>query len=67
MHGGQESTLLSMMIPLLHHGAVIVGIPYTEDILNSTTTGGSPYGATHYSGLNSSTRLSSDEIYLCKL
>ena len=50
MHGGQESTLLSMMLPLLHHGMVIVGLPYTEPELNSTRSGGSPYGATHVSG-----------------
>ncbi len=50
MHGGQEATLLSMMLPLLHHGMVIVGIPYTEPELNSTRSGGTPYGATHVSG-----------------
>jgi NAD(P)H dehydrogenase (quinone) len=49
-HGGQESTLLSMMIPLLHHGMLILGIPFTEDAINTTTTGGSPYGATHVAG-----------------
>lgn len=47
LHGGQESSLLSMMIPLLHHGMVIAGVPYTVTELNSTTTGGSPYGPTH--------------------
>ena len=46
-HGGQESTLLSMMLPLLHHGMLIVGVPYTETTLFETRTGGSPYGATH--------------------
>jgi len=50
MHGGQESTLLSMMLPLLHHGMVIVGLPYTERALNATTKGGTPYGASHVSG-----------------
>lgn len=50
MHGGQEATLLSMMLPLLHHGMVIVGVPYTEPELNSTRSGGTPYGATHVSG-----------------
>ena len=50
MHGGQEATLLAMMLPLLHHGMVIVGIPYTEPDLNSTRSGGTPYGATHVSG-----------------
>jgi NAD(P)H dehydrogenase (quinone) len=50
MHGGQETTLLSMMLPLLHHGMLIVGIPYTEPDLNATRSGGTPYGATHVSG-----------------
>lgn len=47
MHGGQETTLLSMMLPLLHHGMILVGLPYTERALNSTRSGGSPYGASH--------------------
>lgn len=47
MHGGQESTLLSMMLPLLHHGMLLMGIPYSEDALRETVTGGSPYGASH--------------------
>ena len=50
MHGGQETTLVSMMLPLLHHGMVIVGLPYTEAALNQTSTGGSPYGASHVAG-----------------
>ena len=50
MHGGQESTLLSMQLPLLHHGMLIVGLPYSEAALTQTETGGSPYGATHWSG-----------------
>lgn len=50
MHGGQESTLLTMMVPLLHHGMLLVGIPYTEPALTSTTTGGTPYGASHVAG-----------------
>lgn len=50
MHGGQETTLLSMMLPLLHHGMVLVGIPYTEPALNETGAGGTPYGASHVSG-----------------
>jgi len=50
MHGGQEATLLSMALPLLHHGMLIVGIPYTEPGLSSTTTGGTPYGASHLAG-----------------
>ncbi len=51
LHGGQESTLLSMMLPLLHHGMLIVGLPYTEPALMTTPAGGSPYGATHWSGI----------------
>lgn len=50
MHGGQESTLLTMMVPLLHHGMVLVGIPYTEPDLSATTGGGTPYGASHVAG-----------------
>jgi NAD(P)H dehydrogenase (quinone) len=50
MHGGQEVTLVSMMVPLLHHGMLIVGLPYTEPELNTTRSGGTPYGATHVSG-----------------
>lgn len=50
LHGGQESTLLSMMLPLLHHGMLIVGLPYAEPALMNTASGGSPYGATHWSG-----------------
>lgn len=66
LHGGQESTLLSMMTPLLHHGMLMVGLPYTETILSTTTTGGSPYGATHYSGPDSNLPLSEDEKKLCR-
>ena len=51
LHGGQESTLLSMMLPLLHHGMLIMGLPYTEKNLMTTHRGGSPYGATHWSGI----------------
>ncbi len=60
-HGGQESTLLSMMLPLLHHGMLIVGVPYTEAALFDTRTGGSPYGATHLATAWN-TALSKDEI-----
>jgi NAD(P)H dehydrogenase (quinone) len=60
MHGGQETTLLSMMMPLLHHGMVIVGIPYGEADLNATRSGGTPYGATHVSGI-SNDRVVTDE------
>lgn len=67
MHGGQESTLLSMMIPLMHHGMVICGLPYSEPELHSTTTGGSPYGVTHVAHSEQTTpgRLSADEKALC--
>lgn len=61
MHGGQESTLLSMMTPLLHHGMLISGIPYSEASLHSTKTGGTPYGASHLQG----DQLSADEKNLC--
>jgi NAD(P)H dehydrogenase (quinone) len=60
MHGGQESTLLSMMLPLLHHGMLIVGLPYTEPALMSTTTGGTPYGASHWAGINGNEPISED-------
>ena len=50
LHGGQETTLLSMMLPLLHHGMLIVGVPYTEPDLMTTAAGGTPYGASHVSG-----------------
>lgn len=66
MHGGQESTLLSMMIPLLHHGMLLMGIPYSEAKLSSTQTGGTPYGASHVAGPNSKLPLSDDEIVLCQ-
>lgn len=61
MHGGQESTLLSMMLPLLHHGMVILGIPYTEADLTHTLQGGTPYGASHVSGSTNSTQLTEAE------
>ncbi|HVY06182.1 MAG TPA: NAD(P)H:quinone oxidoreductase [Burkholderiales bacterium] len=65
MHGGQESTLLSMMLPLLHHGMVIVGIPYTEPGLMGTRAGGTPYGASHLAGANADQPVSEDEKRLC--
>lgn len=65
MHGGQESTLLSMMIPLMHHGMVIAGLPYTEKALHETTSGGSPYGPTH-AELNDDSKLSEHETQLCQ-
>lgn len=66
MHGGQESTLLSMMLPLLHHGMVIAGLPYTEAALMKTQTGGSPYGASHFAGAENKLAMSQDEIDLCQ-
>src|SRR3954468_15727029 len=64
MHGGQEATLVTMMLPLLHHGMVIVGLPYTEPDLNSTRSGGSPYGATHVSGSANDRPVSEEETRL---
>lgn len=66
LHGGQESTLLSMMLPLLHHGMVIAGLPYSEPTLMTTTTGGTPYGASHLAGTKSDQPLSADEIQHCR-
>lgn len=65
LHGGQESTLLSMMMPLLHHGMLILGLPYTQPALSATVSGGSPYGATHYAGPNNDRAVSEDEKTLC--
>lgn len=65
LHGGQETTLVSMMLPLLHHGMLIVGLPYTEPALTSTRAGGSPYGASHHSGSNNEHAISADEKALC--
>jgi len=64
-HGGQETTLLSMMLPLLHHGMVIVGLPYTEPDLTSTATGGTPYGASHVAGSGGERPVSEEERRLC--
>ena len=61
LHGGQESTLLSMMLPLLHHGMLIMGLPYTHPELMTTASGGSPYGATHWSGIDGDKSISEDE------
>lgn len=66
MHGGQETTLLSMMLPLLHHGMLIVGLPYTEPALNRTVSGGSPYGASHVGGADGANALSEDERELAR-
>ncbi len=65
MHGGQESTLLSMMLPLLHHGMILAGLPYSESDLITTDSGGTPYGASHVAGANSDRALSPHEIRLC--
>lgn len=65
LHGGQETTLISMMLPLLHHGAIIVGLPYTEPVLTTTTSGGTPYGPTHVAGPESRLPISEDEKSLC--
>ncbi len=66
MHGGQESTLLSMMLPLLHHGMLLMGLPYSETALLHTRTGGTPYGASHLAGTDSTLRLSDEEKTLCR-
>jgi len=65
LHGGQESTLLTMMVPLLHHGMYIVGVPYTEPALSKTTTGGTPYGPSHLAGTASNRPVSDEERQLC--
>lgn len=65
LHGGQESTLLSMMLPLLHHGMVIVGLPYSEPDLATTQTGGTPYGASHVAGITNNQPMSEAEKKLC--
>lgn len=66
-HGGQESTLLTMMVPLLHHGCVILGIPYTEPALSSTRDGGTPYGASHVAGSQDDPQPSEDEAKLARV
>lgn len=66
LHGGQESTLLSMMLPLLHHGMLFVGLPYTEEELATTTSGGTPYGATHVSWNRKPDALSDEETKLAR-
>ncbi len=65
MHGGQETTLLSMMLPLMHHGMIIVSLPYTVRELTSTRTGGTPYGASHVAGMDNDLPVSEDERKLC--
>jgi NAD(P)H dehydrogenase (quinone) len=65
LHGGQETTLVSMMLPLLHHGMLIVGIPYTQPELNATRAGGTPYGASHFAGVADDQPLGEHERALC--
>jgi NAD(P)H dehydrogenase (quinone) len=65
MHGGQETTLLSMMLPLLHHGMVLLGVPYTNPELISTVSGGTPYGASHVAGATSDRAITDEEKKLC--
>lgn len=66
LHGGQESTLLSMLLPLLHHGMLICGLPYSEAALLNTRGGGTPYGASHHAGSDGKRALDNDEIALCR-
>jgi NAD(P)H dehydrogenase (quinone) len=65
LHGGQEATLLSMMIPLLHHGMLVLGVPYSVPELSSTASGGTPYGASHWAGPENDKPLSDEERRLC--
>ncbi len=65
LHGGQETTLLAMMLPLLHHGMLIMGLPYSETELLTTTSGGTPYGPSHTAGTDSKRPLSEEEKALC--
>jgi NAD(P)H dehydrogenase (quinone) len=67
MHGGQETTLISMMMPLIHQGMIMVGIPYTESELTTTKEGGTPYGASHFAGPDSKFPLSESEKKLCRV
>ena len=65
LHGGQESTLLSMMLPLLHHGMIIIGLPYSESALLTTRSGGTPYGASHVAGTDNERAITDEEKQLC--
>ncbi|MBI2995068.1 MAG: NAD(P)H:quinone oxidoreductase [Gammaproteobacteria bacterium] len=65
LHGGQESTLLSMMLPLLHHGMLILGLPYSEPALTATTSGGTPYGPSHTAGMDGKQPITAQERELC--
>lgn len=66
LHGGQEATLLTMMVPLLHHGMVLCGLPYSDKNLSGTETGGTPYGPSHWAGTGAQQPLSSHEKALCQ-
>ena len=66
MHGGQESTLLTMLVPLLHHGCVVAGIPFTEPALNTTRSGGTPYGASHVAGMQDDPQPTDEEAQLAR-
>ena len=66
LHGGQETTLLSMMMPLLHHGMLITGLPYSESALLNTTGGGTPYGPSHHAGADGKRKLDDHETALCR-
>ena len=66
LHGGQETTLLTMLMPLIHHGMIYVGVPYSEKELSTTQSGGTPYGTSHLAGANSDLPLSKEEIALCR-
>ncbi len=65
LHGGQETTLVSMMLPLLHHGMLVMGLPYTQAELNATRSGGTPYGASHFAGIGDDQPISEHERTLC--
>jgi NAD(P)H dehydrogenase (quinone) len=65
LHGGQETTLVSMMLPLLHHGMLVLGLPYTQAEINATRSGGTPYGASHFAGLADDLPISAEERALC--
>lgn len=67
LHGGQETTLLSMQLPLLHHGMLILGLPYTETALTETQGGGTPYGASHHAGADGSRKIDQHEATLCQV
>ncbi len=66
LHGGQETTLLTMLLPLLHHGMLICGLPYSEPQLTATTSGGTPYGASHVAGMDATLPLTDAETTLCR-